>query len=162
MYERIVVGTDGSAGGSAAVERAGELALAAANTAANNVEVHLVSCYHPLVGWRMGDFAGELDGHDADAEAMGQIARNHLVSAEAELQRLGLHERGIKVFRHAIIGTAFDGLLATAEQRDGDLIVVGSRGHGVGKRLLLGSVSTKIVHHATCSVLVVHNPGPED
>lgn len=36
-----------------------------------------------------------------------------------------------------------------------DVIIVGSRGHGVLKRALLGSVSTYVTHHAVCPVLVV-------
>jgi nucleotide-binding universal stress UspA family protein len=42
-----------------------------------------------------------------------------------------------------------------SESRKGDLIVVGSRGLGGFKRLLLGSVSSALVHHAPCPVLVV-------
>ena len=42
--------------------------------------------------------------------------------------------------------------------RDAELIVVGRRGRGAMKSLVLGSVSTYVVQHATCPVLVVQAP----
>ncbi|MEN1970398.1 universal stress protein [Lentibacillus sp. N15] len=42
-----------------------------------------------------------------------------------------------------------------AENNAIDLIIVGSRGLGKVKNLLLGSVSNNIVHHATCPVLIM-------
>ena len=42
--------------------------------------------------------------------------------------------------------------------RDADMLVLGSRGGGGFTRLLLGSVSSQVVHHTACPVVVV--PGP--
>jgi len=56
---------------------------------------------------------------------------------------------------HVYAGTATEVLLGLSERHE--LIVVGSRGSGGFSRLLLGSVSTAIVHHAGCPVLVVRS-----
>lgn len=41
-----------------------------------------------------------------------------------------------------------------------DMVVVGSRGHGALTRLLLGSVSTGVVHRSHCPVAVIHDQDP--
>jgi nucleotide-binding universal stress UspA family protein len=46
-----------------------------------------------------------------------------------------------------------------AEDEGFDVIVVGSHGSGFVKRVLLGSVSQHLLHHAPCPVLVVRAPG---
>jgi nucleotide-binding universal stress UspA family protein len=42
-----------------------------------------------------------------------------------------------------------------ADENDADLVIVGARGHSVTHRLLLGSVSTRLLHHARRPVLIV-------
>ena len=56
---------------------------------------------------------------------------------------------------HLLMGRAADAILDLAEQIGADLIVVGSRGQGPVKRLVVGSVSESLVHHAKCPVLVM-------
>jgi nucleotide-binding universal stress UspA family protein len=56
---------------------------------------------------------------------------------------------------HLVEGRPADAILDLAERICADLIVVGSRGLGSVKRLLVGSVSLGIVHHADRPVLVV-------
>ena len=46
-------------------------------------------------------------------------------------------------------------ILETATEIGADMIVVGSHGRHGAKRLFLGSVSSKIVEHATCHVLII-------
>jgi nucleotide-binding universal stress UspA family protein len=56
---------------------------------------------------------------------------------------------------HLVEGRPADAILDLAERVGADLIVVGSRGLGSVKRLLVGSVSLGVVHHADRPVLVV-------
>lgn len=42
-----------------------------------------------------------------------------------------------------------------------EIIVIGSHGHGWLKRVLMGSVSTHVLHHAPCPVLVIRTDQPE-
>ena len=48
-----------------------------------------------------------------------------------------------------------DEILHAATEHDSDLIVLGHKGKGAIKKFLLGSVTTRIAHHAHCSVLAV-------
>jgi len=56
-------------------------------------------------------------------------------------------------------GVVVDEILAFLDSHSTDLVVVGSRGLSAAKRLLIGSVSSALVTHAPCPVLVVRG-GP--
>ena len=52
-------------------------------------------------------------------------------------------------------GVVLDEILAFLDAHPADLVVVGSRGMSTAKRLLIGSISSALVAHAPCPVLVV-------
>ena len=52
-------------------------------------------------------------------------------------------------------GDPADEILITAKKENADIIIVGYKGYGKEGRFLLGSVTDKVVRHATISVLVV-------
>jgi len=53
-------------------------------------------------------------------------------------------------------GPEAESILNIAKNCQADLIVMGTRGHGILKGLLVGSVSRKVIHHSSCPVVVVH------
>ena len=53
------------------------------------------------------------------------------------------------------VGAPANEIVRYAEQHSADVIVLGSHGHGMVRRFLLGSVADKIVRQAPCAVLVV-------
>ncbi len=57
----------------------------------------------------------------------------------------------------SIVGFAAEELIGAS--KDSDLLVLGARGGGGFHRLTLGSISSQVVHHAACPVVIV--PGPE-
>jgi nucleotide-binding universal stress UspA family protein len=55
------------------------------------------------------------------------------------------------------LGNPAEEIMKAAVEHDADLIVMGAQGLGAVDRFLLGSVSTRVVQHATCAVLVVRS-----
>jgi nucleotide-binding universal stress UspA family protein len=62
----------------------------------------------------------------------------------------------LKVYEELIDGPEAEAILKVAENHQADLIVMGTRGFGAVKGLLVGSVSRKVIHLSTCPVMVVH------
>ncbi len=66
-----------------------------------------------------------------------------------------LHARQVTARYLEPVGEPAELLVETADDLGADLLVVGRRDYGALQRLVLGSVSSKVVHRATCDVLVV-------
>jgi len=84
------------------------------------------------------------------SEEQDEERRRQLEEAETELRGHGIE--GATVLRR---GDPASAILGEAEEEDVDVIVLGTRGLSTAERWLMGSVSTKVLHHAHCSVLVV-------
>ena len=73
------------------------------------------------------------------------------------IQRYGakLAKSGFQIREALRLGKPADEILTVAKQDKADLIVTGAKGLGAIRRVLLGSVSTRVAQHAHCGVLVV-------
>ena len=145
MYRSIVVGTDGSDTAREAVRQAGELA----NAVGGNVL--LVSAYEPVPESRLQQVR---DNVPADVSWMvnPRQAAQGVLDDEAERLKAG----GVSdVEIYAREGNPADAILDVAEEKEADLIVVGSKGMTGARRLLLGSVPNTVSHHARCNVMIV-------
>ena len=132
----IVVGYDGSEHSDRALERAIELAHEGA-------ELIVVSAAGLT---RAGGMAGAVEVDPGEAEQ----ARESLDKAQGKMQEKGINARTIEAH-----GDPADMIVQQAKEAGAELIAVGTRGLNAAQRALLGSVSTKVVHHAECDVLVV-------
>ena len=73
---------------------------------------------------------------------------------DAATERLG--ESDCEVREELVEGPEAESILNCAKNSQADIIIMGTRGMGAIKGLLLGSVSRKVIHHADCPVMVVH------
>ena len=139
--KRIVVGVDGSEDSIRAVAFAGRLAT---ETGAGLTVVYVRHIPTGYYGPPLEVESPELERHYRHVER--RVARR-VVEALMPLTVPWDLEVGK--------GNVADEVQRVAHERGADLIVVGTRGQGPIGRLLGGSVSTRVVHHADLPVLVV-------
>jgi nucleotide-binding universal stress UspA family protein len=147
MYQKIVVGTDGSETAGIAVQRATELAKLTGAT------LHIVHAYQPLTRAHIGAAAlSEAPSIDVSQVNAGIAASAHAVCGHAASQA---QRADVPVETHALPGDPADALVTAAKDIGADLVVVGSRGMSGVRRFVLGSVPNKVSHHCPCSLLIV-------
>jgi nucleotide-binding universal stress UspA family protein len=145
--ERAVVAIDGSENAQRALEAAVDMAKRL------KLELRIAHvAFVPGLLWSMG-MPGSLipaDKIEGDAESSGR----QLVSKAVKFATEGgvANPKGEMVTK---LTSPAQGLVELAEQGDADVIVVGTRGMGGFKKMLLGSVANSVLHYAHCSVLVV-------
>jgi nucleotide-binding universal stress UspA family protein len=88
--------------------------------------------------------------------APAQREPEELARRQLERARMSLAGRNIETDYVVELGDPADRLLEVAEQRDADLIVVGSREHGFLERLLGRSVDEAVARRSERDVLLVH------
>jgi nucleotide-binding universal stress UspA family protein len=145
---RILIAYDGSAHANAAIDDLRRAGLP------HQAEALIVTVAHR--GWpdveNAGAKEGPFDGHwkatTREAETLAEHGRSRVQSMFPEWS----------VSSEALWGDVGKMLLMTTSVWKPDLVVVGSHGRSLPARLLLGSVSAELVHHAACSVRVVRSP----
>ena len=133
---KILLATDGS-------EEAAQAATAAVDIATrSSSELHLIHVWH------------DVHTHRAHAFVRRELQRQGREILDQEVQRIG--EMGGTVTRsHLRKGRTFEEVIRLGDELDAGLLLVGSHGYRGLRRMLMGSKSEDIVHHAHRPVLVV-------
>ena len=139
VYRHILVGVDGSDASAQAAEMAGRLAA--------DLDAKLTVVFvRQLLAVPVSPFDVPMD-HTSYWEAQERVASSRAADV---LEKLGVAWR-----LEVRTGDPAVQLELGADESGADLVVVGALGHSVAHRLLLGSVSTRLLHHARRPVLVV-------
>ena len=136
----ILVGVDGSDHSRRALE------WAAKEAATRHTTLTVLVVHQAVHGW-----AGSLryGGDEAETEKVAEAAK-----AETDKVLAGLGDsRPESVAVRAVHGYPAEELINASA--DSDMIVVGSHGTGRWSRQMLGSVASKVAHHASVPILIV-------
>jgi nucleotide-binding universal stress UspA family protein len=144
LFHRILVALDGSAHAQRALEAAVELADSGDSGCA---WLTLMTVVQPM---RQVISPGLWVTPAPSPEQLEAEARQRLDRAAA------LVPDGIPVATIVAHGSPARAILARIEVGAHDLVVMGSRGRGVARSLLLGSVSHEVLTHSPVPVLVAH------
>ena len=90
---------------------------------------------------------------EADCDRMDEILKNETEGILSGI-RGELEKRAIRVKTVVRKGSPADEIVKLAKNEGVDTIVIGSHGRHGAKKFFLGSVSSRVAEHASCSVLV--------
>ena len=142
----IIVGIDGSVHSRRALEWAvSEAAIRGAPLTVLTVQQAIAGYWGPVV-------------YPQDPDCAEQAAKVAQEETDSVLGKLDAGSRPPSVTVRAVVGLPADEILTAAQ--DADMIVAGSRGAGGFKKLLMGSVSSQVTHHARCPVVVIPAENP--
>jgi nucleotide-binding universal stress UspA family protein len=147
----ILVGVDGSDHSRKA------LGWAAREAALRHVPLTVLTVYQDVTGYWGAAFTYANDETLAagEAELAAQARKEAQHQADEVLAGLGDSPRPVAVTVRAVRGIPAEELLAEADSGSADLLVVGSRGAGGFRKLLMGSVCSQVTLHARVPVVVI-------
>ncbi|HHW42959.1 universal stress protein [Desulfofundulus thermobenzoicus] len=137
MYRKILVAYDGSPHANKALTAGIELARCCGG------QLHAAAAVH------LPDYAGTVSEVDDMASGAKAFYSEKLEKAAARAAGKNVH-----LTTHIIYGHTGEAIVRFAREENFDLIIVGSHGWSAVQRLVMGSVSTYVVRHAHCPVLV--------
>lgn len=141
---KILVATDGSTPGQAAVE------AVASRPWPDGTEIKVLTVIHAAVPFILDPMYTIAFIHIDQIEKARERAPEIVAAAAGSLTR-----PGVTVTTEVLEGSPKHLIVEDAERWDADLIVLGTHGHGPVGRFVLGSVAHSVVLHAPCSVEVV-------
>jgi nucleotide-binding universal stress UspA family protein len=150
MFQRILVAIDGSAHGSRALAEAVELAEQ------NRARLTVITSVPDPSTWLLtgGAYGGAID----QAALLEDIEREYRDLLELAVASV---PQDVSVTSRILHGRASDRILEELHEGGHDLLVMGSRGRGNVRSLVLGSVSHHVLNAAPSAVLIVHAEGHE-
>ena len=147
---KILLAVDGSACSDAAVEEVRKRPWP------SHSEVKVITVAEMPVPMGMEPWAASPDYFLELEKSVNKAAQTVMDNALLKLSTI--EDKTLKLSSEIVQGPPRQVIVEEAERWGADLILMGSRGLGAWNRLLLGSVSTAVVHHAKCSVEVVRMP----
>jgi nucleotide-binding universal stress UspA family protein len=143
----VVAGVDGSECGLQAVR------WAALEASRRHLPLRLVIVYSWPAGGVVGNIGLGVDPHTV----LRDVALGHLAAAADVAAQVA---PGVEVEQVEVVG--FPVPVLQGESTRAELVVLGDRGLGGFTGLLVGSVSVELSAHASCPVVVVRGPEPDD